>query len=229
MIDEAIYRLLKNSDDYIKIFIIIWIKIREIYLDDSKNNKVTLHKRMQSLSNFCNVIRRRCEKTGKLTKLTKLLRYIENECKNNKEKIDKLHNITALLKMFDLPKPVSDLIDNLGLSNPVENDFADVINGLFEEDININDVIEETKVEEIKEENIPNKPDEKLEVSELQNKNIIIIPKIINQQIETTKTLENTIKNEIYQQPRKPDINNFYNYRNTPRKYTNDLSAFGIT
>ena len=136
MIDEAIHNVLKNSDEYIKIFIIIWIKIREIYLDYNKNDKVSLHKRIDSLSNFCRVIRKRAEKTPKLASLSKFLKFIEMECKTNREKIDKLYNITALLKMFDLPKPVNDVIDSLGLNSGDDNEFANVINELFEEDIN---------------------------------------------------------------------------------------------
>lgn len=148
MIDETIYRLLRNSDDYIKIFIIIWIKTREIYLDYNQNNNNSLHKKIESLHNFCHVIRKKCEKTNKMLKFSKILKFIEKECRNNRDKIDKIYNITSILKMFDLPKPLNEIIDTLGLSNPDESDFANVINDLFDEEVNIKEIVTDTKNDE---------------------------------------------------------------------------------
>ena len=37
-------------------------------------------------------------------------------------------NITSIMRMFDLPKPVEELIDTIGLGSPEDNEFANVIN-----------------------------------------------------------------------------------------------------
>jgi hypothetical protein len=233
MIDEAIHRLLKNSDDYIKIFIIIWIKTREIYLDYNKNNKISLHKRIESLSNFCSIIRKRCEKSGKLINLSKILKYIEIECKNNKDKIDKLYNITTLLKMFDLPKPISELIDTLGLANPEENDFANVINELFDDDINIKQIVEDSKngegtlIELVNGKCDKDKLNKLQDIplrNEVQSKNLVVINKKIsdnsivenNESKQITKK-ENTNTDRSLQQKNIPN-----NQQNIPQQNKRD-------
>lgn len=138
---------LKKSDEYAKILIIVWMKLREIYLESGKDDKVSLNKRVESLRKFCRTIRKRCEKARKLPKLIKFLAKIENECRNGKETIDKLSHVSAIMKMFDLPKPVTNLMDSLGLGNIEDNEFASVINELFEENIDLNK-IDDGNVEE---------------------------------------------------------------------------------
>jgi len=125
--------LLKSSDEYAKILIIVWMKLREIYLESDKKDKVSLNKRIDSLIKFCRTVRKRCERVRKLPKLSKYLRTIEYKFRDGKETIDKISGITAILRMLDLPKPVNNLIDSLGLGNMEDNEFANVINELFEE------------------------------------------------------------------------------------------------
>lgn len=133
MFNQIMHSLLKNSDEYAKILIIVWMKLREIYLESSKNDNVSLNKRIQSLEKFCRTIRKRCDSAKKLPKLSRFLARIEHKCANGKETLEKLSSITTMLRMFDLPKPVNNLIDSLGLGSMEDNEFANVINELFEE------------------------------------------------------------------------------------------------
>ncbi len=147
MLNNFIVNFLKGSDEYAKILIIIWLKLRDIYLEEKSNEKVSLNKRVESLRKFCRTIRKRCQKANKLPKFSRFLKSIEVECQNSKEMLYKLSNITSIMRMFDIPKPIEDLIDTIGLGNPEDNEFANVINELFEENIELNK-IDEQQIEE---------------------------------------------------------------------------------
>lgn len=147
MFNESIKKIFKGSDEYAKIFIIIWLKLREICLEPSSKDPVSLNKRVESLRKFCRTIRKKCEKARKLPNLAGFLRKIEKECKNNKESIDKLSHVSVILRMLDLPKPLTDLMDSLGLGLMEDNEFANVINELFEENVELKK-IDDHQVEE---------------------------------------------------------------------------------
>jgi len=147
MFNESIKKIFKGSDEYAKIFIVIWLKLREICLEPSSKDPVSLNKRVESLRKFCRTIRKKCEKARKLPNLARFLRKIEKECKNNKESIDKLSHVSVILRMLDLPKPLTDIMDSLGLGLMEDNEFANVINELFEENVEL-DKIDDQQVEE---------------------------------------------------------------------------------
>ena len=125
--------IFKNSEEYAKILIVIWLKLREIYLDANKNDGVSLDKRLESLARFCRTIRKKCVKLNKFPKFSNFLKSIEYECKDKKETINKLSHVSMILRMLDLPKPINDLMDTLGLGNMQDNEFANMVNELFEE------------------------------------------------------------------------------------------------
>ncbi len=212
MINDIMKMFLTKSEDYAKIFIVIWLKLREIYLLDN-NDKVSLNKKVESLSKFCRTIRKRCYKAKKLPNFSKFLKRIENECKNSKQIIEKLGSITMILKMFDLPKPIEKIIDSLGLVSNDDNEFANVINELFDENVELEKIEEQPDLQEqegtlidyINKKYDKNNPEkiieeryvkvEKPTITEIQNivieKNVVPAKKVT---IDTSKTEE-----KIYQ------------------------------
>lgn len=206
MFNNLIGNFLKGSDEYAKILIIIWLKLRDIYLEQKSNEKVSLNKRVESLRKFCRTIRKRCQKANKLPKFSKFLKNIEVECQNSKEMLYKLSNITAIMRMFDIPKPIEDLIDTIGLGNPEDNEFANVINELFEENIELNK-IDEQQIEEGTLVNYVNKKYDKHTGINVKEEIKNVIPAVQSHNIST-----NNSQQQVIQQ----SMNNLMNNINLP-------------
>lgn len=206
MFNNLIGNFLKGSDEYAKILIIIWLKLRDIYLEQKSNEKVSLNKRVESLRKFCRTIRKRCQKANKLPKFSKFLKSIEVECQNSKEMLYKLSNITAIMRMFDIPKPIEDLIDTIGLGNPEDNEFANVINELFEENIELNK-IDEQQIEEGTLVNYVNKKYDKHTGINVKEELKNVIPAVQSHNIST-----NNSQQQVIQQ----SMNNLMNNINLP-------------
>ena len=80
-------------------------------------------------------VRKGCEKSKKFPKFSSFLKSIEYECKDKKETLDKLSHVSMILRMLDLPKPINDLMDSFGLGSVGDNEFANMVNELFDENV----------------------------------------------------------------------------------------------
>jgi len=140
---KSLKNILQNSDDYAKILIVVWLKIRDIYLDpyDSSNSsiqsKISINTRIKKALKFIRTIKKQCIKLNRCSKLINILSFLEVELTNSKNFLEKITQITTIAQMFDIPKPLNDLIDILGLNQAADNDFAKEINNMFE---NIDDI-----------------------------------------------------------------------------------------
>ena len=123
--------LFKYCDDYFKIFIIIWIKLREFYIE-SQNKNFSLPTTVKKTTNFLKNIRKQCTKIERFKKIVKYINFLEQELIESNKFIDKLQHIALMAQIFDLPEPINNLINNLGLNQIENNDFAKQINDLFE-------------------------------------------------------------------------------------------------
>ena len=135
---KTLQNLLQSSDDYAKIFTIVWIKLRDLYLDpydssiSSIQSKISLATRVKKTVKFIRNVRKQCIKSNKLHNLARLLHYIEGELKEGNKFIEKIQQFSLLASMFDLPEPIKEIIETLGLNNAEDNEFANEINNLFD-------------------------------------------------------------------------------------------------
>lgn len=131
--------ILKNSDDYAKILIVTWLKIRDIYIDpyDSSQSsipsKISLNTRLKKALKFVRTIKKQCIKLNRCNKLIKILSFLEVELSNGKRFVEKITQITTIAQMFELPQQITDLIEILGLNNAEDNEFAKEINNMFDD------------------------------------------------------------------------------------------------
>ena len=180
-------------DDHFKIFVLIWIKLREYYFD-TKNKSLSLTFIVKKTSNFLKNIRKQCTKIERFKKIAKFVYFIELELIESERFIEKLQHLALIVDIFELPEPFNSIIKQLGLdefNNLENNDFSNKINSLFK---NIDDADLEKKIDII-EESIQ----EGTLVNFLKNKE-----KIINQQ--SNKIINQKPIKTIIQQPIKTII-----------------------
>lgn len=191
-------------DDHFKIFVIIWIKLREYYFE-TKNKSLSLPFIVKKTSNFLKNIRKQCSKIDRFKKIAKFVNFLEIELVESERFIEKLQHLALIADIFELPEPINGLIKQLGLDefNDLENnDFSKKINSLFK---NIDDADLEKKIDII-EESIQ----EGTLVSFLKNKekkiNQISIKKIIPPPVESKIYIPPPVEPKIIPQK--------YNYKN---------------
>jgi hypothetical protein len=137
--------LFSFCDDHFKIFIIIWLKLREFYLE-SKNKGISLPFIIKKTLNFLKKIRKQCINIKRFRKIAKFVYFLEIELVESDKFIDKLQHLALLAEIFDLPEPIKDIFKNIGLNteDDIENNiFSKKINDLFK---NIEDIDLEKKV-----------------------------------------------------------------------------------
>ena len=137
--------LFSFCDDHFKIFILIWLKLREYYTEAIKK-KISLPFVIKKTSNFLKNIRKQCTKIQRFRKIAKFVYFLEIELAESEKFIDKLQHLALIAEIFELPEPISSIIKNLGLDegDDLENNvFSKKINDLFK---NIDDIDLEKKV-----------------------------------------------------------------------------------
>lgn len=225
---KSLKNILQNSDDYAKILIVVWLKIRDIYLDpyDSSNSsipsKISLNTRLKKAQKFIKAIKKQCIKLNRCNKLINLLTYLEIELSQGRSFIEKLTQISTIAQMFDIPKPINDLIDILGLNQAEDNDFAKEINNMFDDIDEIDLQKNLTKIDETLNEGTL--------ANFIKNKDKIIDNDIISSLQDSNDILENrnvklnfgkNKKNEKTKQPEKPKEKNINITQNNPTTKTN--------
>lgn len=183
--------LFSFCDDHFKIFILIWLKLREYYLE-SKNKSLSLPFVVKKTSNFLKNIRKQCTNIPRFNKIAKLVYILELELVESERFIEKLQHLALIADIFELPAPIQNIIKQIGLdeTNDLENnDFSKNINNLFK---NIDDVDLEKKINII-DENIQ----EGTLVNFLKNKKKDEQPKDIKDIKDTKNTKNNKKINEI--------------------------------
>lgn len=142
-------------DDHFKIFILIWLKLREYYLE-TKNKQISLPFVIKKTLNFLKRIRKQCKNINRFKKIAKFIYFFEIELAESDKFIEKLQHFTIAAEIFGLPEPITNILNNLGLNSgdDIENNlFTKKINDLFKEidDIDLEkkvNVIEDTLQEE---------------------------------------------------------------------------------
>ena len=137
-------------DDHFKIFVLIWIKLREYYFE-TKNKSISLQFIVKKTSNFLKNIRKQCTKIERFKKIAKFVHFLEIELVESERFIEKLQHLALIAEIFELPEPINSIIKQLGLDefNDLENnDFSNKINSLFK---NIDDADLEKKIDIIEE------------------------------------------------------------------------------
>jgi len=137
--------LFSFCDDHFKIFILIWLKLREYYTEATKK-KISLPFVIKKTSNFLKNIRKQCSKIQRFRKIAKFVYFLEIELTESERFIDKLQHLALIAEIFELPEPISGIIKHLGLDeeDDLENNvFSKKINDLFK---NIDDIDLEKKV-----------------------------------------------------------------------------------
>lgn len=137
--------LFSFCDDHFKIFILIWLKLREYYTEATKK-KISLPFVIKKTSNFLKNIRKQCSKIQRFRKIAKFVYFLEIELTESERFIDKLQHLALIAEIFELPEPISSIIKHLGLDegDDLENNvFSKKINDLFK---NIDDIDLEKKV-----------------------------------------------------------------------------------
>ena len=132
-------------DDHFKIFILIWLKLREYYLE-SLNKSISLPFIISKTSNFLKKIRKQCREIPRFKKISKFIYFLQIELAESERFIDKLQHLALIAEIFELPEPIHGIIKHLGLdeSDDLENnDFSKKINNLFK---NIDDIDLEKKI-----------------------------------------------------------------------------------
>ena len=138
--------LFSFCDDHFKIFILIWLKLREYYTE-AINKKISLPFIIKKASNFLKNIRKQCTKIQRFKKIAKFVYFLEIELSESERFIDKLQHLALIAEIFELPEPISGIIKHLGLDegDDLENNvFSKKINDLFK---NIDDIDLEKKVD----------------------------------------------------------------------------------
>ena len=137
--------LFSFCDDHFKIFILIWLKLREYYTE-ATTKKISLPFVIKKTSNFLKNIRKQCSKIQRFRKIAKFVYFLEIELTESERFIDKLQHLALIAEIFELPEPISGIIKHLGLDDgdDLENNvFSKKINDLFK---NIDDIDLEKKV-----------------------------------------------------------------------------------
>jgi hypothetical protein len=137
--------LFSFCDDHFKIFVLIWLKLREYY-SEAKSKKLSLPFIVKKTSNFLKNIRKQCTKITRFRKIAKFVYFLEIELSESEKFIDKLQHFALIAEIFELPEPISGIIKHLGLDggDDLENNvFSKKINDLFK---NIDDIDLEKKV-----------------------------------------------------------------------------------
>ena len=137
--------LFSFCDDTFKVFILIWLKLREYYTE-AKSKKISIPFIIKKTSNFLKNIRKQCAKIQRFRKIAKFVYFLEIELGESERFIDKLQHLALIAEIFELPEPISSIIKHLGLDGgeDVENNvFSKKINDLFK---NIDEVDLEKKV-----------------------------------------------------------------------------------
>ena len=137
--------LFSFCDDHFKVFILIWLKLREYYSEANKKS-ISLPFVIKKSSNFLKNIRKQCTKIPRFKKIAKFVYFLEIELTESERFIDKLQHLALIADIFELPEPISGIIKHLGLdgSDDLENYvFSKKINDLFK---NIDDIDLEKKV-----------------------------------------------------------------------------------
>ena len=137
--------LFSFCDDHFKVFILIWLKLREYY-SEAKKKTISLPFVIKKSSNFLKNIRKQCTKIPRFKKIAKFVYFLEIELTESERFIDKLQHLALIADIFELPEPISGIIKHLGLdgSDDLENNvFSKKINDLFK---NIDDIDLEKKV-----------------------------------------------------------------------------------
>jgi hypothetical protein len=137
--------LFSFCDDHFKIFILIWLKLRDYY-SEAKSKKISLPFIVKKTSNFLKNIRKQCTKITRFRKIAKFVYFLEIELGESEKFIDKLQHFALIAEIFELPEPISSIIKHLGLDggDDLENNvFSKKINDLFK---NIDDIDLEKKV-----------------------------------------------------------------------------------
>ena len=138
--------LFSFCDDHFKIFILIWLKLREYYTE-AIIKKISLPFVIKKTSNFLKNIRKQCSKIQRFRKIAKFVYFLEIELTESERFIDKLQHLALIAEIFELPEPISGIIKHLGLDDgeDLENNvFSKKINDLFK---NIDDIDLEKKVD----------------------------------------------------------------------------------
>ena len=138
--------LFSFCDDHFKIFILIWLKLREYYTEAIKK-KISLPFVIKKTSNFLKNIRKQCSKIQRFRKIAKFVYFLEIELTESERFIDKLQHLALIAEIFELPEPISSIIKHLGIDegDDLENNvFSKKINDLFK---NIDDIDLEKKVD----------------------------------------------------------------------------------
>lgn len=137
--------LFSFCDDHFKVFILIWLKLREYY-SEAKKKSISLPFVIKKSSNFLKNIRKQCTKIPRFKKIAKFVYFLEIELTESERFIDKLQHLALIADIFELPEPISGIIKHLGLdgNDDLENNvFSKKINDLFK---NIDDIDLEKKV-----------------------------------------------------------------------------------
>lgn len=182
-------------DDHFNIFILIWLKLREYYIE-AKNKPISIPFVIKKTSNFLKNLRKQCGKITRFRKIAKFVYFLEIELSESERFIDKLQHLALIADIFELPEPISNVIKHLGLDggdNIENNVFSKKINDIFK---NIDDIDLEKQVSII-EDNIQ----EGTLIDFLKNKKNIESNNI-------KKEPESKVNNIVYNQ------NQNYSYRN---------------
>lgn len=138
--------LFSFCDDHFKIFILIWLKLREYYTE-AITKKISLPFVIKKTSNFLKNIRKQCSKIQRFRKIAKFVYFLEIELTESERFIDKLQHLALIAEIFELPEPISSIIKHLGIDegDDLENNvFSKKINDLFK---NIDDIDLEKKID----------------------------------------------------------------------------------
>jgi len=138
--------LFSFCDDHFKIFIIVWLKLRELYIE-SLTRSISIPNIVKKSSDFLKKIRKQCQKIPRFKKISKFIYFLEIELENSDKFIDKLKHLALIAEIFELPEPIPLIIKQLGLNeedNLENNNFSNKLNDLFK---NIDDIDLEKQID----------------------------------------------------------------------------------
>jgi hypothetical protein len=138
--------LFSFCDDHFKIFILIWLKLREYYFE-AKDKSISIPFIINKTSNFLKKIRQQCKKIYRFKKVAKFVHFLELELAESERFIEKLQHFALIADIFELPEPFASIIKNIGLDSgdALENNlFSKKINDIFK---NIDDIDLEKKID----------------------------------------------------------------------------------
>ena len=142
--------LFSFCDDHFKIFILIWLKLREYYFE-AKEKPISIPFIVDKTSNFLKRMKKQCKSINRFKKIAKFVHFLELELAQSEQFIQKLQHIALMSEIFELPEPITTIIKNIGLDSgdALENNvFAKKINNIFKD---IDDIDLEKKIDIIEE------------------------------------------------------------------------------